>query len=156
MARAPRLPQGAAFEDRATPADGPRVIVETASRSAGNPVGAAYGALVRDAGSGGVLASEARLLGECPADVAEYSGLIAGLRLARGLDSAVVVEVWLSSRLVIEQMAGRRPVEHPDLNPLAARARALCPPDVRWTLVPPGRNADAGRLADQAMDADRP
>ena len=51
--------------------------------------------------------------------MAEYSGLIAGLRAAADL-GAVEVEVRMDSKLVVEQMSGRWQIKHPGLRPLAA------------------------------------
>ena len=59
-----------------------RVVVHADGGSRGNPGPAAYGAVVTDAETGAVLAQEARTLGVATNNVAEYSGLVAGLRLA--------------------------------------------------------------------------
>ena len=56
-----------------------RVIVEADGGARGNPGPAAFGALVRDANTGEVLAERAAHIGEATNNVAEYSGLIAGL-----------------------------------------------------------------------------
>ena len=56
-----------------------RVIVEADGGSRGNPGPAAYGALVKDADTGRVLAEEGTAIGVASNNVAEYRGLIAGL-----------------------------------------------------------------------------
>ncbi len=133
---------------------GRRLIVEADGGSRGNPGPAGYGAVVRDADSGEVLAELAAALGTTTNNVAEYQGLIAGLRAAAELAPAEV-EVRLDSKLVVEQLSGRWKVKQPHLQPLAAEAAALVRalPRVRLGWVPRSRNAHADRLANEAMDA---
>ena len=65
------------------PAAGPSaVVVEADGGSRGNPGPAAYGALLRDAATGEVIAQDGATIGRATNNVAEYSGLIAGLELA--------------------------------------------------------------------------
>jgi probable phosphoglycerate mutase len=134
---------------------GRRLIVEADGAARGNPGPASYGAVVRDAATGEVLAELAEALGTATNNVAEYRGLIAGLRAAFELDGQADVEVRMDSRLVIEQMAGRWRIKHPGLRPLAIEARGLVPAPghVRWTWVPRERNRHADRLANEALDA---
>ncbi|HEY0619494.1 MAG TPA: reverse transcriptase-like protein, partial [Kribbella sp.] len=103
------------------------VIVEADGGSRGNPGPAAFGALVRDPATGKVIAQEAATLGIATNNVAEYSGLIAGLELAREYAPNASIEVRMDSKLVIEQMAGRWKIKHPDMKPLAMRAQSLAP-----------------------------
>lgn len=162
MARAAQSQDGPGlFElDEATPetdattssASMRRLIVEADGGSRGNPGPAAYGALVRDAETGEVLNSEGLTLGINTNNVAEYSGLIAGLEMARAIDADAAVDVRMDSRLVIEQQAGRWKVKHPAMRPLAAKARALHPSQVSWTWVPRERNKAADALVNAALD----
>lgn len=160
MARAPRLPQGGpSIFDADEPASAPpisqrRLVVEADGGSRGNPGQAAYGALVRDAETGEVLNSEGLTLGVTTNNVAEYSGLIAGLEMARAIDPTAAVEVRMDSKLVIEQMAGRWKVKHPGMRPLAIRAQSLRPPQVSWTWVPRAENKAADALVNAALDGD--
>jgi probable phosphoglycerate mutase len=129
------------------------LIVEADGASRGNPGAAAYGAVVRDPG-GEVLVEVAEVLGTATNNVAEYRGLIAGLEAAAAIDPAARVEVRMDSKLVVEQMSGRWQVKHPDLKPLADRARGVLPPgQVGYTWVPRSQNKHADRLANQALDA---
>jgi probable phosphoglycerate mutase len=59
----------------------------------------------------------------------------------------------MDSKLVIEQMAGRWKVKHPDMRPLAIAAQRLAPFGTVWTWVPRERNKHADWLANLAMDA---
>ncbi|HET9871633.1 MAG TPA: reverse transcriptase-like protein [Propionibacteriaceae bacterium] len=138
---------------RATPSrTGRRLIVEADGGSRGNPGPAAYGALVRDAETGEVVAQEGRVIGQTTNNVAEYSGLIAGLEMARAIDPGAAVEVRMDSKLVIEQMAGRWKIKHPQMKPLAMAASRLRPAAVVWTWVPRAENKAADALVNAALD----
>jgi probable phosphoglycerate mutase len=132
-----------------------RLLVEADGGSRGNPGAAGYGAVVRDATTGEVLAEVSESIGHATNNVAEYSGLLAGLRAAGRLAPGAPAEVRMDSKLVVEQMSGRWKIKHPDLRALAAEAgqaaRALG--RVTYTWVPRERNTHADRLANQAMDA---
>src|SRR5439155_283367 len=66
-----------------------RVVVEADGGSRGNPGPAGYGAVVRDAETGEVLAERAEAIGIATNNVAEYRGLIAGLQAAAAVRPAV-------------------------------------------------------------------
>jgi probable phosphoglycerate mutase len=131
-----------------------RVRVEADGGARGNPGPAGYGAVVRDAATGAVLAERSGAIGVATNNVAEYRGLIAGLEAAAEL-GATEVEARLDSKLVVEQMCGRWQIKHPGLRPLAARAAELVrrfdTVDFGW--IPRDRNAHADALANAAMDA---
>ena len=131
-----------------------RVIIEADGGSRGNPGPAGYGAVVRDADTGELLAEASGCLGSTTNNVAEYSGLIAGLRAALKAGAASV-EARMDSKLVVEQMSGRWKIKHPNLRPLASEAAGLARElgEVTYTWVPRARNAHADRLANEAMDA---
>lgn len=130
-----------------------RVVVEADGGSRGNPGPAGYGAAVF-ATDGSVLAERAEGIGVTTNNVAEYQGLIAGLRAARDL-GADAVDVRMDSKLVVEQMSGRWQIKNEMLKPLAATARELADgfDEVTYTWIPRARNAHADRLANEAMDA---
>ncbi|GLW67263.1 bifunctional RNase H/acid phosphatase [Actinomadura rubrobrunea] len=134
---------------------GRRLVVEADGGSRGNPGPAGYGALVRDALTREVLAEVAEAIGTATNNVAEYRGLIAGLRAAAGVDPSARVEVRMDSKLVVEQMSGRWKIKHPDLVPLALQAREIAAGlgSVSYEWVPRDRNTHADRLANEAMDA---
>ncbi|MCP2168164.1 bifunctional RNase H/acid phosphatase [Goodfellowiella coeruleoviolacea] len=133
-----------------------RVIVEADGGSRGNPGPAGYGAVVRDALTGEVLAERFAGLGVTTNNVAEYSGLVAGLRAAREL-GAHVVDVRMDSKLVVEQMTGRWKIKNAQLAPLAERARELSShfAEVSYAWIPRESNKHADRLANRAMDEQR-
>ncbi|WP_432484671.1 bifunctional RNase H/acid phosphatase [Kineococcus esterisolvens] len=133
---------------------GRRLRVEADGGSRGNPGPAGYGAVVKDAATGEVLAEVAESIGRATNNVAEYRGLLAGLRAAAEVDPGADVEVRMDSKLVVEQMSGRWQVKHADMRRLAEEARAVLPAgrvDYGW--IPRAQNSHADRLANEAMDA---
>jgi broad specificity phosphatase PhoE/ribonuclease HI len=131
-----------------------KVLVEADGGSRGNPGPAGFGSVVFTADRKAVLAEVRQAIGRATNNVAEYRGLIAGLAEAAGL-GATEVAVQMDSKLVVEQMAGRWKVKHPDLIELHRQARALADRfdriDYRW--IPRAQNSHADRLANEAMDA---
>jgi probable phosphoglycerate mutase len=109
---------------------------------------------VKDTATGDVLAERQAGLGHTTNNVAEYSGLIAGLTAARDL-GATAVDVRMDSKLVVEQMSGRWQIKHATLQTLAQQARELVDGfgEVTFEWIPRERNKDADRLANEAMDA---
>ncbi len=130
-----------------------RLIVEADGGARGNPGPAAYGALVRDADTGDVLAETAEAIGVATNNVAEYRGVLAGLEAAHEVDPGAVVEARLDSKLVVEQMSGRWKIKNAELRPLALAAQRVFPPGaVTYTWVPRAENAHADQLVNQALD----
>jgi ribonuclease H / adenosylcobalamin/alpha-ribazole phosphatase len=129
-----------------------RVIIEADGGSRGNPGPAAYGALVKDADTGRLLAEEGTTIGVASNNVAEYRGLIAGLRMAAEVAPEADIEVRMDSKLVVEQMSGRWKIKHPDMKPLAMEANRLAPFGTTYTWVPRELNKHADRLANEALD----
>jgi probable phosphoglycerate mutase len=129
-------------------------IVEADGGSRGNPGPAGYGAVVSDAVTGETLRETAEYIGVATNNVAEYRGLLAGLRAAHALDPEATVHVRMDSKLVVEQMSGRWKIKHPDMKPLAAQAARVFPPGrVTYEWMPREQNKHADRLANEAMDA---
>ncbi|MDG5482022.1 bifunctional RNase H/acid phosphatase [Mycolicibacterium gadium] len=131
-----------------------KVVVEADGGSRGNPGPAGYGAVVWTADHNTVLAERKQAIGRATNNVAEYSGLIAGLEEAADL-GASEVDVNMDSKLVVEQMSGRWKVKHPDMVPLYQQATALSArfDRVTYIWVPRAKNSHADRLANEAMDA---
>lgn len=130
-----------------------RLIVEADGGSRGNPGVAGYGSLVRDADTGALLAERAAPLGKESNNVAEYTGLIEGLRAVVDHAPGAAVTVRMDSKLVVEQMSGRWKIKHPDMQKLAAIARDLIGSrEVRFTWVPRAQNSRADAAANAAMD----
>ncbi|MBY8342470.1 bifunctional RNase H/acid phosphatase [Streptomyces spinosirectus] len=129
-------------------------IVEADGGSRGNPGPAGYGSVVLDATTGETLVEAAEYIGVATNNVAEYRGLLAGLRAAHQLDPSAIVHVRMDSKLVVEQMSGRWKIKHPDMKPLAMQASQVFPPErVTYEWIPREKNKHADRLANEAMDA---
>ena len=137
---------------------GRRLVVEADGGSRGNPGNAGYGALVRDAVSGEVLAERADSVGIASNNVAEYSGLVAGLKAALDIDPGAEVTVRLDSKLLVEQMTGRWRIKSSDLRRLALEVRDVVAEvsaaggSVTYTWIPRTENGAADALANSAMD----
>jgi ribonuclease HI len=128
-------------------------IVEADGGSRGNPGTAAGGAVVIDAETREVLAEVGVFVGIATNNVAEYSGLIAGLQRAYEFDHGASIHVRMDSKLVVEQMSGRWKIKHPDMAVLAAQARALIASRVvTFEWIPRDQNARADAAANKAMD----
>ncbi|MCU1621475.1 MAG: Phosphoglycerate mutase [Frankiales bacterium] len=130
-----------------------RVAIEADGGSRGNPGPAGYGAVVISE-DGEVLVERAAGIGSATNNVAEYSGLIAGLQAALEV-GATHVDVRMDSKLVVEQVSGRWQVKNEGLRPLAREATQLLGrfDSFTATWIPRERNKYADRLANEAMDA---
>ena len=135
-----------------------RLIVEADGGSRGNPGVAGYGSLVRDADTGALLAERAAPLGKESNNVAEYTGLIEGLRAVVDHAPGAAVAVRMDSKLVVEQMSGRWKIKHEDMKRLAAEAQALAAEissaggAVTYEWIPRAKNKDADKLSNDGMD----
>ena len=120
--------------------------------SRGNPGDAGYGVYVQDA-EGGDVARLYGYLGVATNNVAEYQGLIQGLRFALE-QGARRVHVYSDSELVVRQIEGRYKVKHPAMVPLYREASELLGRFTRWHIahVPRAQNKEADRLVNRALD----
>ena len=126
-------------------------LVTADGGSRGNPGPAAYGATVSE--NGIVLAELYDTLGITTNNVAEYSGLIAGLKKAHELDPKAIIHVKMDSKLVVEQMSGRWQIKHPIMRELAKEARSIHPMElITFQWIPREENSHADRLANKALD----
>lgn len=119
--------------------------------SRGNPGEAAYGAVVLEESK--VLIELSDRLGVTTNNVAEYSGLIAGLRAIHELDNHAHVMVKMDSKLIVEQMSGNWKIKNPEMKRLALEARSAHPMHlVRYEWIPRDLNTHADRLVNEALD----
>ena len=102
---------------------------------------------------GRCVASGHTFLGAVSNNVAEYAGLLAGMRLARAL-AVTHLAVRGDSQLVVRQMTGEYAAKHPDM----ARMRRKCMAEharftaVSYTHVFRIDNKDADSMANKAVD----
>ena len=119
----------------------------------GNPGPAAYG-FVLETEDGTVLAAEGRAIGVATNNVAEYSGLVAGLRKALELH-VPDVEVVSDSELMVKQMRGEYRVKNEALRGLFVEASTLARDlrSVEYRHVKRAHNELADKLVNDALDA---
>ena len=143
-----------------------RLRLECDGGSRGNPGIAGAGSSIVDAASAvhgdkHELAARWEYLAKATNNVAEYHGLVNGLKLAGEVASkqgatlsAVELDVFMDSKLIVEQMNGRWKIKHPDMKPLAAEAKKLGGQfaSISYIWVPRAQNKRADELANRAMD----
>jgi ribonuclease HI len=127
-----------------------RIFSDGAAR--GNPGPAGAGAVLLDQ-KGNVLARLGRFLGRQTNNVAEYHGLLLGLRHAQEM-GAREVEVRADSQLMIRQLEGEYQVKHALLKPLHAEAMRLLRTFQSYDLrhVPREENKLADEMSNRAID----
>lgn len=141
--------------------DGPRgFVIRTDGAARGNPGPASAGAALYDLRRPDARdhraapdASVSEYLGVQTNNVAEYTGTLRALELAREL-GADEVHLLLDSKLIVEQLSGRWRVKDAKLIPLWSACRAVLGGFRRWTAghVPRAQNAVADALANEAID----
>jgi ribonuclease H / adenosylcobalamin/alpha-ribazole phosphatase len=118
----------------------------------GNPGPAAY-AYVLEAEDGTVLEARGQAIGVATNNVAEYRGLVEGLRRAAdlGIDE---LEVVSDSELIVKQMRGEYRIKNETLRALAREAEDFARQigRVTYTAVRREHNELADRLVNQALD----
>jgi len=127
-------------------------VVYSDGASRGNPGPASMGAVVIDP-KGEVRQEISETLGITTNNIAEYTGLIAGLEAALAL-GARRVEVRMDSELIVRQAVGRYRVRHPGLIPLYNKLQELRSKfdNVVFAHVPRALNKHADALANKALD----
>jgi ribonuclease HI len=104
---------------------------------------------------GHVLAAHGEAIGDATNNVAEYSGLVAGMAKAAelGVDD---LEVVADSELLVKQMRGEYRVKSGLLRPLWEEANDIERRfrKVRYTAVRRAHNELADRLVNEALDAE--
>ena len=127
-----------------------RVTSDGAAR--GNPGPAGAGAVLFDE-EGQVLERLGKFLGRQTNNVAEYQGLLLGLRRAQEL-GAEELEVVADSELIIRQLSGAYQVRAPALRELHSEALSLLKAfrKVKLVHVPRAQNAEADEMSNRAID----
>jgi ribonuclease HI len=128
------------------------MIVHIDGGSRGNPGPAGYGVRVSQP-DGTVVAEFCEAIGVATNNVAEYRGLLAALRYARG-QGYTDLTVRSDSLLLVCQMRGDYRVKNPGLQVLHAEAKRLASElgRVRFVHVRREDNTHADLLANKAMD----
>jgi ribonuclease HI len=134
-------------------ADPLSVTIHIDGGSRGNPGPAASGIVIRNAADNQILCGHGFFLGHATNNVAEYRGLIEGLKKAAEL-GAKKVEVVSDSELMVRQMLGQYRVKNPGLATLFQEAAQLRKNFQQFNIrhVRREQNKDADRLVNQALD----
>lgn len=129
-----------------------KFILYTDGAARGNPGPAGAGAYICDE-SGKTIAEIAEYLGETTNNVAEYQGLLFGLKKLIEL-GAKNIEIRADSELMVKQLKGEYRVKHPNLIPLYKTAKDLLKQIPLFTIKHVRRefNKDADRLSNEAID----
>lgn len=145
----PPAPAGGAHPHHAHHA---RLTVFSDGASRGNPGPAGAGAVLLDP-AGRTVERLGRFLGRATNNVAEYEGVLLGLRRAREL-GARAVDVRADSELLIRQLQGRYKVKNAALQELHAQAARLLGEfdEVTLTHVRRELNAAADEMSNRAID----
>ncbi|HUM12769.1 MAG TPA: ribonuclease HI family protein [Myxococcaceae bacterium] len=127
-----------------------RVASDGAAR--GNPGPAGAGAVLYDM-EGHVLERLGKFLGRQTNNVAEYQGLLLGVRRAHEF-GAEELEVVSDSELMIRQLSGAYQVRAPALRELHTEALTLLKAfrKVKLVHVPRAQNAEADEMSNRAID----
>ncbi len=127
-------------------------VVTADGGSRGNPGPAAYGAVVFE--NDKLVKEISEFIGQASNNVAEYQGLIAGLKAVNEIDPAATILVKMDSKLVVEQMSGRWKVKHPNMQKLAKQAYAAHDPKlVSYQWIPREENSHADSILNDVLDS---
>ena len=130
-----------------------RLLIFSDGAARGNPGPSGAGAVITDSTGRAVLARLGRFLGHQTNNVAEYQGLLLGLRHALEL-GARDIEVRADSQLMIRQLGGQYAVKHAGLKPLHAEALRLLRGFEKFSLkhIPREENGLADEMSNRAID----
>ena len=138
--------------ERAVEARPVRTRLFTDGAARGNPGPAGAGAVIISP-EGHVVAKLGKYLGETTNNVAEYTGLILGLKRAKAMGLREL-EVLADSELLVKQLSGEYKVKADHLQPLHDEAKALLKAfdviDVRH--IPREENEAADEMSNKAID----
>ena len=136
------------------------LVIRTDGAARGNPGPASLGAALIDGARADALdpaappdATISEALGVQTNNVAEWTGVVEALKLAQRL-GAEQVDLYLDSKLIVEQLHGRWRVKDAKLQPLWAESKAMLTGFRSWSArhVPRAQNSTADRLANEALD----
>jgi ribonuclease HI len=118
----------------------------------GNPGPAGIGAILLDA-QGQTLAEVSEFIGKATNNQAEYLALLAGLEKAHEFNVSSVF-MFLDSKLVVEQIAGRWKIKDLELRKIAEKIHAVLVGFQSWKIqhVPREKNRVADCLVNKAID----
>ena len=129
-----------------------RLILYTDGAARGNPGPAGAGAVIVSP-AGHIMAKVGKFLGDSTNNVAEYTGLLIGLKRAKAM-GIKELDVFSDSELMVKQLQGDYAVKAEHLRPLYDEVRALLKgfSDVHLAHIPREQNAAADEMSNRAID----
>jgi ribonuclease HI len=149
-AEAERERAAAAAAEEAERVKRTRLYTDGAAR--GNPGPAGAGAVIVNP-DGHIVAKVGKFLGESTNNVAEYMGLILGLKRAKAM-GIKELDVYSDSELLVKQLAGDYAVKAEHLRPLHDEARSLLKAfsEIQVRYIPREENEQADAMSNRAID----
>ena len=139
-----------------------KLIIHADGGSRGNPGPAAYGAVIENE-TGKKIAKLGKALGIRTNNQAEYGGVIAALEfIKRFLSSGniiSIVEFYLDSDLIVNQLSGKYKIKSPELAMLAIKAKNIereISIAVNYNYIPREQNKLADKIVNQVLDSKVP
>jgi ribonuclease HI len=145
-----------------------KFIVHTDGGARGNPGPAAVGVVIEEVESDNgnvirkkLLAEFGKRIGETTNNVAEYTAVIEALHFMKNypiikLSNFPIIQFFLDSKLVVEQLSGNYKVKDPKLRELTMQVKRLereCAGVVAYAHIPREENSLADLLVNRALDA---
>jgi ribonuclease HI len=129
-----------------------RTCLYTDGAARGNPGPAGAGAVIVSP-DGHIVAKIGKFLGESTNNVAEYMGLILGLKRAKAM-GIKELDVFADSELLVKQLSGDYAVKAEHLKPLHDEAKALLKAftEIQVRHIPREENAAADAMSNRAID----
>ncbi len=132
-----------------------KLIIYTDGASRGNPGPASYGFVILNA-YGKLLYKEGKYLGVTTNNVAEYQAVLESLKYVTKTwnNHKIFVEIFMDSKLVVEQLSGRFKIKSSHLRPVALQIKILSLKlkGVVYSHIPRSQNIEADKMANLALD----
>ena len=133
-----------------------KLLLNTDGGSRGNPGPAAYGYVIQDitSGAGIVLEKCGNYIGIETNNIAEYAGLITGIKWVVENEPSAELVIKMDSLLIVNQIKGLFKVKSPGLLPKYREARGLLAQLPKWSIEHTYRegNSLADSLVNEALD----
>lgn len=119
----------------------------------GNPGPAAAGAVIQNS-AGATLATVAKFLGTATNNQAEYAAVILGIQKALEFKPDEL-EIFLDSKLAVEQISGRWKIKDLELKKLVEKAHVGLAKIPKWKIdhIVRAKNKTADQLVNQVLDS---
>ena len=134
-----------------------KLLLNTDGGSRGNPGPAAYGYVIQDitSGAGIILEKCGNYLGVQTNNIAEYEGLLSGVKWVVENEPQAELLIKMDSLLIVNQIKGLFKVKSPGLLPKYREVRGLLSKLPKWSIEHTYRegNSIADELVNKALDA---